>query len=86
MRSVGADDIGGWQYVLVLAWRVGLGVLGTIALYGCGGDSGPSASDRCRELKPRITAEAAWDDIYKVQEDTEEWLRLDCESLLGDET
>jgi hypothetical protein len=58
------------------------GVL-VLVLAGCGSGREARAIERCRELAPQQNAAAAWDDIDALRERTEEWLRLDCEELIG---
>jgi hypothetical protein len=63
--------------------RLGLALLVSATAGACGGSSEAPDLARCRELEPAITAEAAWEDIGALREDTEEWLALGCEDLLG---
>ena len=50
------------------------------AVAGCthGGD----AMQRCRELEPKLTAAAAWQDIDATNDAAKEWTDLRCRELL----
>ena len=51
-----------------------------LAVAGCGGRD--DAVARCHELKPKLTADAAWRDIDATNAAAAEWLDLHCADLV----
>lgn len=49
---------------------------------GCSDSSEPSARERCEELQPAVEPAQAWEDIRVLQQNTSEYLALDCARVL----